>query len=97
MIKEKENKQAKIDDLQVEPTETKDQEQPKAVPDEKNEVDLRELQIKLERLKSYLVKVEGRYKKHEKELELLRAKKEEVAGKRRDAALVHRSKLDGKV
>lgn len=95
--KNKDNKEQKNNEgLQTEPTETVPAQNTKVVLDEKNEVDLHELQIKLERLKSYLVKVEGRYKKHEKELELLRAKKEQVEGQRRDTALVYKSKLDGK-
>jgi hypothetical protein len=61
--------------------------------DEKTEVDLRELQIKLEKIKGYIVKTDGRVKKHEMALQKLREKMLEIEGNRQETSILTRHKL----
>lgn len=60
---------------------------------EKYEVDLRELQIKLEKIKGYILKTEGRVKRHELALQNLREKMLEMENKRQSASVITRHKL----
>lgn len=61
--------------------------------DEKLEVNLRELQIKLEKIKAYIVKTDGRVKRHELALQNLREKMLELENKRQSASVITRHKL----
>jgi len=87
MVDEKENK-VDIDHKESLPTEAvKD-----LVLDEKSEIDLRELQIKLEKIKAYVGKTDGRVQKHEKELQRLRDHRIKVESERQavSVATVHK-------
>lgn len=83
----------KIDDKENVELEKKPEKKQSQESDEKYEIDLRELQIKLEKIKGYIVKTDGRVKKHEKELEILREKMLEIESKRQSASVLTRHKL----
>jgi hypothetical protein len=62
-----------------------------------DEVNLKELQIKLERIHAYIRKTEGRLLANETTLEKLRKKRMEIDQQRQDVAVVGRGRLQRKV
>jgi len=62
--------------------------------DEKTEVDLRELQIKLEKIKGYITRSTGRVQHHEKLLKKLREKQTEIESRRQDVSVVAKHKIE---
>ncbi len=61
---------------------------------EKVEVDLHELQIKLERIKSYVVRTDNRVKVHELSLQKLRDKRTEIESKRQGVSVTIKPKIE---
>ncbi|MDR1996792.1 MAG: hypothetical protein LBQ83_00455 [Candidatus Margulisbacteria bacterium] len=61
------------------------------------EIDLHELQIKLEKVRSYVKRTEMRINANELNLQRLRAKQQEIEDKRLGIALVKKNKTENKV
>lgn len=83
----------KIEETKVEkPVETHD-----LLGDEADKIDLHELQIKLERVRSYVKRTEMRITANELNLQRLREKQQEVEGKRLGITMVKKNKTENKV
>jgi len=65
--------------------------------DGEGEVDLHELQIKLEKVRSYVQRTEMRIATNETTLQRLRAKQQEVEDKRLGVTLLKKNKTENKV
>ena len=77
---------------------TEDQKPAPPIEDEQTEIDLHELQIKLEKVRSYLKRTEMRINGNEMNLERLRKKQQEIEDKKMAVTLLpRRNKTENKV